>query len=47
VDENGWVDMSNEDAQKWISEFFDRFVTKIDSNEKVSIYECTTNDDEE
>jgi hypothetical protein len=46
VDENGWTDMSGKDEYEWINSFFDRFVTKIDENAIVSIYECTTNDDE-
>ena len=45
VDENGWVDMSDDNEQHWISTFFDRFVRNIKDDEKVSIYECTTNDD--
>lgn len=46
VDENGWVDMSATNEQEWINTFYNRFVTKIDENAKVSIYECTTNDDD-
>ena len=46
VDENGWVDMSGKDEYEWINSFFEKFVTKIDENAIVSIYECTTNDDD-
>ena len=43
VDKNGWVDMTNEDEKKWITNFFERFVKNIDPNETVTIYECTVN----
>jgi hypothetical protein len=46
VDENGWVDMNNANEQEWINTFYDRFVTKINENATVTIYECTTNDDD-
>jgi hypothetical protein len=43
VDKNGWVDMTNEDEKKWITNFFERFVKNIDPNDTVTIYECTVN----
>ena len=43
VDKNGWVDMSDEDERKWITNFFERFIKDIDPNETVTIYECTIN----
>ena len=43
VDKNGWVDMSDEDERKWITNFFERFIKDIDPNETVTIYECTVN----
>lgn len=43
VDKNGWVDMSDEDERKWITNFFERFVKNIDPNDTVTIYECTVN----
>lgn len=43
VDKNGWVDMSDEDERKWITNFFERFIKDIDPNDTVTIYECTVN----
>lgn len=43
VDKNGWVDMTNEDEKKWITNFFERFIKDIDPNDTVTIYECTVN----
>lgn len=45
VDEKGWVDVSNENENEWINNFYDRFIENLDSNATVSIYECSINSD--
>lgn len=42
LDKNGWVDM--DDAKNmflWISTYFDKFVSKLQPTDKVTIFECT------
>ena len=46
VDENGWFDMNSTKGQNWINEFYERFITKIGDDKKITIYECTTNNDD-
>lgn len=43
VDKNGWVDIDTYggDEKEWINTFFERFISKLDANELVTIYECT------
>ena len=43
VTENEWIDMGDEDERTWIKDFLKRFVSTIDPNETVTIYECTVN----
>ena len=44
ADENGWVDVDDEgDEEKWINEFYTRFVENIDPNSLVTIFECSIN----
>lgn len=44
--EQGWVDINESDETTWIGNFYDRFVLNLKPDDKVSIYECTTNDDD-
>lgn len=42
LDKNGWIDMDScDDSTKWISQYFDTFVSKLSPTDKVTIYECT------
>lgn len=44
ADENGWVDVDDCDSEeKWIKEFYSRFIEKLKPNDVVSIYECSIN----
>lgn len=46
LDENGWKDMDDDGKElDWITNFFDRFVSKLKPNDKVTIYECSRSDD--
>lgn len=41
LDKNGWVDIdSAESQQKWITEYYDRFINNLQPNDKVTIFEC-------
>lgn len=47
VDETGWKDADSEcngDENEWIRTFYDRFITKLKSDDKVTIFECTVNE---
>lgn len=47
VDKNGWIDLNDVgDEEKWINTFFDNYVATLEPDDLVSIYECTTNDDD-
>jgi hypothetical protein len=46
VDDKQWFDISEIDESAWIEHFYDRFVTKLNSDDLVSIYECTINEDD-
>lgn len=42
LDKDGWQDMDDDkDYSSWISTFFDKFVTKLNPNDKITIFECT------
>ena len=47
LDEGGWhdLDMETESCDKWIEGFMERFILKIEGNQLLTIYECSTNDD--
>jgi regulator of sigma D len=46
LDENGWKDMDDDGKElDWITNFFDRFVSKLKPNDKITIYECSRSDD--
>ena len=41
VDENGWVELGvDEDQFDWMINFYDRFVSKLPDNTKLTLYEC-------
>ena len=46
VDDKNWFDMSEINEMAWVEHFYDRFVTQLKPDDLVSIYECTTNDDD-
>lgn len=46
VDDKNWFDMSQIDESAWIEHFYDRFVDRLNPDDLVTIYECTTNDDD-
>ena len=44
ADKNGWVDVDDDgNEEKWINDFFPRFVEKLKPNDLVSIFECSIN----
>ena len=44
ADANGWTDLDDDgNEEKWINEFYDRFITKLNPNDLVTIFECSTN----
>lgn len=44
ADENGWVDVDDDgNEERWINDFFPRFVEKLKPNDLVSIFECSIN----
>lgn len=46
VDSNGWHDMDDaKNSNTWITEFNAKFVSKLNDDDLVTIYECSTNDD--
>ena len=46
VDDKNWFDMNGIDESAWIEHFYDRFITQLKPDDIISIYECTTNDDD-
>lgn len=40
VDENGWEEFDDKDQFKWMTEFFDRFISPLPDDTKLTIYEC-------
>lgn len=36
-----WVDMDDKDEFDWISNFYEKFIEKLPSDELITIYECT------
>lgn len=41
LDKNGWKDMDDViSAQEWISDFYYKFITKLNENDVISVYEC-------
>lgn len=44
VDENGWVDINSSPSEyEWVEGFYDKFVANLKPTDKVTIYECSTN----
>jgi hypothetical protein len=44
ADKNGWVDVDDDgNEERWINDFFPRFVEKLKPNDLVSIFECSIN----
>lgn len=42
VDEQqGWVDMEGKDNMEWINTFFERFITPLGEDVKLTVFECT------
>lgn len=42
LSEEGWIDLDDAKSDMvWISEFFDKFITNLNPNDKVTIFECT------
>lgn len=49
LDSNGWVDVDDKGMTEmdWITNFFNRFITKLNPTDKITIFEFTRNNDEE
>ena len=46
LDSNGWHDLDDDGKElEWISQFFDKYVTKLSPTDKVSIYECSKSEE--
>lgn len=45
VDKYGWIDVDSfeGDEAEWIQTFFDRFISNLEPNDLVTIFECSTN----
>ena len=44
VDENGWIDINSSPSEyEWVEGFYDKFVANLKPTDKVTIYECSTN----
>lgn len=42
LDENGWFDMDDaKNDKKWVSEYYDRFITPLKPTDKMTVFECT------
>ena len=41
LDENGWVDGSDYKNYEWITSFYEKFVTKLNPDDIITIYECS------
>lgn len=42
VDEKqGWIDMEGKDSSEWINTFYKQFITPLDDNTEMTIFECT------
>lgn len=47
LDENGWIDMDDENNQvKWIKDYYERFISKLNPTDKITIFECTKSKDD-
>lgn len=45
-EKDGWIDLDNENnSTKWVSEFFERFIEKLEDGDKITIFEYSRNDD--
>lgn len=46
VDANGWHDMDEaKNSNAWITEFNDKYLSRLNDDDLITIYECSTNDD--
>ena len=46
VDEDGWHDLDDDgNEMEWISTFFEKYVANLSPSSKISIYECSKNND--
>lgn len=46
ADKDGWSDVDDSgDEEKWINDFFPRFIEKLKPNDLVTIFECSVNND--
>lgn len=45
LDENGWVDLddSNKSTIDWVINYFEKFIKRLNPNDKITIFECTKN----
>ena len=45
VDKDGWVDVDTYggDEKEWINTFYERFISKLNPNDLITIYECSVN----
>lgn len=47
ADKDGWCDVDDaNDEERWINDFFPRFVEKLNPNDLVTIFECSVNNDD-
>lgn len=48
LDENGWIDLDDsKNDTEWIKNFYNKFIKKLNPTDRVTIFECTKNSDEE
>lgn len=49
LDENGWIDIDDIGGKdiNWVNNFYKNYVSKLNPNDKVTIFEFTKNNDEE
>ena len=45
VDKDGWIDVDTYggDEKEWINTFYERFISKLNPNDLITIYECSVN----
>lgn len=48
LDKNGWKDLDDGGSDvEWIATYFDKFLSNIDENELITIYECSKRDSDD
>lgn len=41
LDQNGWIEIGDNDNQfEWVTEFYDRFIKKLNDDDLITIYDC-------